>query len=150
MTFCTDSDITAMAADVRHLVPPELDGWSVQRRLADEAVLRDLGRVWYTPAARARSIDPAVSPLEPDRLAAAEIKPLAVLKSLEVIYGYLAKPGSPQADGFERNAERFRRRYAEELGNLTQAGISYDWNASGAVEPEESSMARTPRRLART
>lgn len=149
MQFCTDSDLTAVAADVRHLVPAELDDWSIQRKLAEDAVLRDLSRVWYAPAAHARGIDPTVSPLVPDRLAASEIKPLAVLKCLEVVYGYLAKPGMREADGFERNAERYRRRYNEELDNVATAGLAYDWNNSGALESWESSTPRTPRRLTR-
>lgn len=150
MTFCTDSDLTAVAADVRHLVPAELDDWSVQRALAEEAVLRDLSRVWYGPAARARGIDPAAVPLDPSRLTSAEIKPLAVLKSLEVVYGYLAKPGSREADGFERSADRYHRRYGEELNSIATAGLAYDWDASGVVETGETSASRTSRRLARS
>ncbi len=150
MQFCTDSDLTAVAADVRHLVPAELDDWSVQRKLAEDAVLRDLTRVWYAPAARARGIDPAVASLEAKRLEAEEIKPLAVLKSLEIVYGYLAKPGMREADGFERNAERYRRRYIEELNHCVEAGLSYDWNDSGALDSRETSTPRTPRRLTRS
>lgn len=150
MTFCTDSDLTAVAADVRHLVPSELDDWSVQRALAEEAVLRDISRVWYAPAARARGIDPDSMPLDLSRLTPAEIRPLTVLKSLEVVYGYLAKPGSREADGFERSADRYRRRYGEELNNIAAAGLSYDWDASGRVETGETSAPRAPRRLARS
>ncbi len=146
--FVTDQDLMEHAVELSRLLPPEQDDWAPQRALAEDALLRDLARRWHDPTARRRGLDPEQTPMDPARLPMTTVKPLAVLKSLEVIYGFLARPDAPAAEGLERSAMRHRALYHQELESLLAAGLPYDWNDSGSVEAAEQTP--TPgRRLSR-
>ena len=140
-----DKDITAVRSKIFSYGEKNLTDQMLE---AERIINRTLDSRWYRANAENNGVDWRETPFDPEKVAtASQLKRAAVYKSLQLIYMYLAKE-SPEADGFERNSKNFQRLYADEINEVLNAGIDYDWDGSDDLSSEEKSLPRI-RRLRR-
>ncbi len=124
-----------------------VDDYEPQMLESEEIVNRALDSRWYRGVARNYGVDFRETPFEPAKVTTSQVRRLATYKSLDLIYMSLAKI-KPEADGFERLSDRFNKRYREELSDVLNAGIDYDWDASDDISSDERAQPKV-RRLVR-
>ena len=136
VTFATDADIELAFAAAGSLIAPGEAGYHRQRERATALLLADLARRWHRREAGRRGVSWMAHPLDPVRLDPAQLQACCVQKTLELLFD-AARAVSPEADGFERNAQRCREGYEAELTRVLQEGVRYDWNRSGGVDSRD-------------
>lgn len=144
MTYCVDDDLLKYRSNIMTL---GVDDWSEQRNEAYRLINRVISARWYRTAAPEMGVDPRAIVFDPTKVREGTFEALEAFKTLELAFIILKKEG-PEADGFERFEESFRKKYNEELELILAAGIDYDWNADDSISDTELYL-RTPRRLTR-
>ena len=66
-----------------------------------------------------------------------EIKPAAIRLGLSLVYVSLSKDLPLEEDGMASQAKFFREEYEREWALAVRSGFSYDWDASGTIDPGE-------------
>lgn len=137
--------------------------WAAQLAETERILTRALDVQWYRRASEERGLALAaqgmiptpctnawrLSPFDPAKLldAATEIKPLARLKALELVYKALATGLAD--DPYLTLGREFEKQYGAELEAVLAAGPSYDWDASGQIDPLERHELEWPAQLVR-
>lgn len=142
LLYHSDDDLT----DVRpNIFDYGVTDFEAQMLEAERVINRTLDARWYRNVALNSGLDWRATPFDPTLLLNVEqVKKLAVYKSLQLIYIHLMKE-TRDPDVFERQAETFYKMYKDELQEVLNAGIDYDWDESGEVEAEESLKPRVRR-----
>ncbi len=115
---------------------------------AEEIINRTLDSRWYRNVALDAGLDWRETPFNSALvLNTSQLTRLACYKSLELIYLFLMKE-AVEPDAFERQMKLFQSLYKQELSEVLQAGIDYDFDESGDISSDEKSQPSV-RRLIR-
>lgn len=144
MTYCEDDDLLVYRSNILSL---GVSSWETQRNEAFDIINRKLVARWYNQVAPKMGVDPVTTAFDPTKVEEGSLKRLECFKTLEFAYMILMKD-SPDPDGFERNMSLFAKLFGDEFDSVVGMGVSYDWDASGAVNDDEAKI-RAPRRLLR-
>jgi len=144
MTYCVDNDLLKYRSNILSL---SVDSWETQRDEAYSIINRMIVARWYNQVAPTQGIDPSLTLFDPAKVGDDQLNRLECFKTLEFAYMILMKD-SPEADGFERNMSLFAKMFNTEFDSIISLGLSYDWDASGAIGDEERAQT-APRRLMR-
>jgi len=140
MPYCDEEDLRKIRPDI---LSYGQDDWSDQIQEASDTIDRLIVARWYNKVAGDFGIDPYETEFDSDGLINAEtqLTRVACYKSLELVYLYLMKD-TAEADAFERQHKIFRDLFKEEIANVLDAGLDYDWDGSGAVTSDERQVPR--------
>lgn len=109
-----------------------------QMQEAEDIVDRAIESNWYRGNAENFGLDWRSTRFDRTKLTdPKQLKRVSCYKSLQLVYMVLAKE-SPEPDGFERNSKNFQRLYAEEMNEVLNYGLNYDWNADDELGTEET------------
>ena len=108
---------------------------------SEDIINRVLDAQWYRAVAEDNGVDWRETVFDPTLLLNGEtqLKRLSVYKSLQLIYMHLMKE-SPESDAFERMMKLFKSLYTDELNEVLNAGLDYDWDASGTIDSGERNL----------
>ena len=123
------------------------DDWEDQHNEAKTIIDRELEARWWRENAANWGIDPTETQFDSDLVDTTYLVRLSCYKVLELIYTTLMLD-TAQPDGFKDQRAIFADLYKEELARILATGLGYDWDSSGAVEPDERLQPRY-RRLRR-
>lgn len=143
--YSTDDDLVKIRPNILDL---GVSDWEEQHLEAFSIINRALISRWYKVIAAEHSIDWWLTEFSPDQVDVSQLLRLSCYKTLELAYTYLMKDG-PDADGFERNAANFGKKYGQELKEVLSIGITYDWDDDDEYDTEEK-FEPAPRRLYRS
>lgn len=144
MAFITNSDLVKERKNILQLGVAD---WADQIAEAHRQVIRILEARWYRKVAPAMGIDPTEVSFDESRVNADQLKKLETYKALELAYSYLVVE-TEEVGGFERLRDYYRRLYQDELREVLNAGVDYDWDQDQAIETLEQKKAAF-RRLVR-
>ena len=144
--YCAEDDLIKIRPNIMGL---GVDDWSDQISKAGVIIDRAIDTFWYRRIAEENDIDWRTSVFNRDLLlsAATQLTDLGCYKTLELCYRYLMKD-TKEADAYERQSELFKKLYEEELSDVLDSGVDYDWDESGAVDEGENIIPQV-RRLVR-
>lgn len=143
--YATDNDMIRYCAQIATALP--VGDFASQHEEAARVIDRDLFRGWYRRRAEELGID--WEDVAFDRAKIESIEELAALgafKALELAGEMLSQnPGTSDArDQWQEIRDHFRARYDQELADVLEAGIAYDFSAG-----DDLRSRRVPRRLGR-
>jgi len=145
LLYHSQSDLDDIRPDI---LSYGVDDFTERMEESEAIINRTLDSRWYRNVAADAGLDWRATPFDPELvLTVSQITRLACYKSLELIYLFLMKEAL-EPDAFERQMETFKKLYKDELSEVLTAGIDYDFDQSGEIEPDESSIP-TVRRLKR-
>jgi hypothetical protein len=144
--YCEEYDLTAERPSIMQY---GVNSWDDKINAATDIVNEDLELRWYRGAAENFGVDWRQYPFDPELLfSSPRVKRLAVYKSLELIYRFLMKDSPPDQDAFEHQSKLYAKLYYDELKELGNFGVDYDWDASGGLSYDEERQP-SQRRLTR-
>lgn len=123
------------------------EDWEDKHVAAKQIIDRELEAHWYRENAANWNIDPTDVPFDSSLVDRTYLVRLSAYKTLELIYTAIMLD-TAQPDGFKDQRAIFAELYKEELSRILATGLGYDWDSSGAVEPDERLQPRY-RRLKR-
>jgi len=141
-----ESDLTDIRPDI---LSYGVSDFTERMEESEDIINRKLDQAWYRNIAINHGLNWQTTPFDPTLVleGEAEVGRCACYKSLELIYLHLMKEAI-EPDAFQKQMELFAKLYKAELGEVLLAGISYDWNKSGEIDPGENSVPSV-RRLVR-
>ena len=142
--YSTDDDLIKIRPNILDLGVAE---WEERHQEAFDIINRVLITRWYRVVTPDRGIDWRLTEFDPDLADTSQLLRLSCYKTLELAYLYLMKDG-PEADGFERNAKTFERKYGHELKEILGIGVNYDWDSNDEITYDEK-YESAPRTLLR-
>lgn len=131
--YSDDNDLIELAPKIKEL---GVDDWSKMHDEAKKLIDREVEVKWYKERAREHGVDWTSTPYNPDLVLGDDFKRLSSFKALELIFRFLLASG-PESEVFQAQMQLWHDLYEEELEKTLSYGIGYDWDASGAVEPDE-------------
>jgi len=142
--YSTDDDLVMIRPNILEL---GISCWEDQHKEAFKVINRILIGRWYKQMALEYGVDWRETEFDPELVDKDQLVRLSCYKTLEFAYLYLMKD-SPEPDGFEREMELFRKRFADELQSVLAEGVTYDWNKDDSISSDER-YAISGRRLLR-
>lgn len=144
--YCTEDDLIKIRPNIMGL---GVDDWSDQIEEAGNIIDRAIETFWYRRIAEENDINWRETTFDRNLLlsASTQLTRLGSYKTLERCYMFLAKD-SKEPDAFERQRELFKKMYDDELSDVLDAGVDYDWDESGAIVAGENIIPQV-RRLVR-
>ena len=143
MIYSTDADLEEVQKDI---MLHGVDSWDPQHIAASEIINRAIRVQWFKPLAKTMGHTDAFDAdllLEPETF-----NRLSIYKALELAYLAIMQDMS-ENNPFDMKRLIFQELYEAELNAVLIAGISYDWDGSGTIEPDESNISRQPRTIRR-
>lgn len=146
LLFHGDEDLTEVRPDILSYGITDFD---VQMEESESIINRTLDARWYRNVADDFGLNWRVTPFKPALLlnGGVQLNRLATYKSLQLIYLFLMKE-SPEPDAFERQMDTFKKLYKEELNEVLNAGVDYDFDEDGEIAAGENILPKI-RRLIR-
>ena len=145
--YATDADLVAKRPNVLQL-DPDHSTWDFKHTEATEEINHDIELEWYRDNAYARGVDPSTNPFDADLLQnVTRLKNLAVYKTLELIYEYVAKDISDCP--YDKERDYFAKKYSVEFKRVMAMGLDYDWNEDSTLDDGEKLNKASPRTLER-
>ncbi len=141
-----DEDLIEIRPDILSYGITDFD---VQMQESEDIINRTLDARWYRNVADDFGLNWRITTFDPELAlnGAVQLKRLACYKSLQLIYLHLMKEAI-EPDAFERQMDTFKKLYKEELNEVLNAGIDYDFDDDGSIAAGENILPKI-RRLVR-
>jgi hypothetical protein len=124
-----------------------VEDFTTQMEEAEAIISRAVDAKWYRNRATDYGLDWRVTTFDINKLVPSQLRRLAVYKSLSLIYLILMKDAA-NPDIFERQSETFKKMYTDELKEVLDSGLDYDWDEDSSISAGENIQPRI-RRLMR-
>jgi len=146
LLYHSDDDLVEIRPDI---LSYGVTDFEVQQTESETIINRTLDAQWYRNVALNSGLNWRETPFDATLILHGEeqLGRLACYKSLQLIYLYLMKEAI-EPDAFERQMNTFKKLYQEELSEVLNAGIDYDFSGDGTIAADESSLP-VVRRLVR-
>jgi hypothetical protein len=143
LLFHDESDLIKVRPDIMNY---GITDFNEQLLESENIIIRTLEHRWYRNRADDYGLNWRNTPFDATLLltAATQLKRLAVYKSLQLIYLFIQKE-TPEPDAFERQSNSFKKLYAEELKEVLDSGLDYDWSGTGSIDSGENIQPRIRR-----
>lgn len=142
--YSNDDDLRKIRPNITSL---GVGSWEDQHLEAFAIINRTLIARWYKTTAAGYGVDWTLTEFSADQVDTDQLKKLSCYKTLEIAYEYLMKD-TPESDGFDRQRKLYAKKYSQELRELFEVGINYDWDANDTIGSDEK-YTSTPRRIYR-
>lgn len=141
--FHGDDDLTEIRPDIFSYGYTDFEN---QMQESEDIISRTIESKWYRTRAEEVGVDWRSTEFDRTLLleASTQLRRVASYKSLELIYLFLMKE-APEPDAFERQMNTFKKLYNEEIQEVLDSGLDYDWDESGGIDPGENKLPRIRR-----
>jgi len=147
LLYHSDDDLTAIRPNIFSY---GITDFEELMEKSESIINRSLEANWYRGVATNNGLDFRTTVFNPELLlnGTTQLVALASYKSLQLIYLFLMKEQGSEPDAFERQSGTFKKLYGEEMKEVLDAGLDYDWSDDGNIDAGENIVPRI-RRLER-